>query len=190
MAGSLEELVAKCLAAISNRNTIASRSLLTGELEYMTLQVQAVFRNGSSPSTIRDWQRLSAGLFRRSLGMDDFKFGRMSMARLEGDPNLVLLLDVDYEVGLAVLERLQGAEGDGAEGEQGSGETDSSSNRESGRVRAQLPSGVRVTRCETLPALVQDRSERPAYSSYGSSGGGGGGYRGTGGYGGGRSSQG
>ena len=53
----LEMLVAKCLAAISNRNTITSRSLLTGQQEYTTLQVEALFKNGSSPDNIRDWQR-------------------------------------------------------------------------------------------------------------------------------------
>jgi hypothetical protein len=35
----LEVLLAKCLACISNRNSIESRSLLTGETGYMTVQV-------------------------------------------------------------------------------------------------------------------------------------------------------
>ncbi|KAJ1395385.1 RNA helicase, partial [Ochromonadaceae sp. CCMP2298] len=38
-AKQLELLVARCLAAISNRNTITSRSLLTGQEDYMTMQV-------------------------------------------------------------------------------------------------------------------------------------------------------
>ena len=64
--------------------------------------------------------------------------------RQEGRPNLNLLLDVSYEVGVEVLSRL-------------------GSTSEDGEESFQLPAGVKVTRCETLPALVQDRSE----SSYG-----------------------
>ena len=40
------------------------------------------------------------------------------------------------------------------------------SRSEDGEDLFQLPAGVKVTRCETLPTLVQDRSE----FSYGSSG--------------------
>ena len=54
---SLETLISKCLAAISNRNSIASRSLLTGQSGITTLQMGAVFRNGTTPQTLRDWQR-------------------------------------------------------------------------------------------------------------------------------------
>ena len=42
---------------------LVHRSILTGEPDLMTLEVHAVFRNGSSPSSVRDWQRyLSARL--------------------------------------------------------------------------------------------------------------------------------
>lgn len=68
--------------------------------------------------------------------------------RQDGRPNLNLLLDVSYEVGVEVLTRL-------------------GSRSEDGEESFQLPAGVKVTRCETLPTLVQDRSE----FSYGSSGG-------------------
>jgi hypothetical protein len=67
--------------------------------------------------------------------------------RQEGRPNLNLLLDVSYEVGVEVMTRL-------------------GSRSEDGEDLFQLPAGVKVTRCETLPTLVQDRSE----FSYGSSG--------------------
>lgn len=40
----MEMLLAKCLACISNRNSIKSRSLLTGETGITSLQVEAVFR--------------------------------------------------------------------------------------------------------------------------------------------------
>lgn len=52
-----ELLVAKCLAAMSNRKSMTSRSLLTGESSMTTLQVEAVFKNGTSPDNVRDWQR-------------------------------------------------------------------------------------------------------------------------------------
>ena len=54
-----ELLVAKCLAAMSNRKSIRSRSLQSGESGWTTLQVEAVFKNGTSPDNIRDWQRLA-----------------------------------------------------------------------------------------------------------------------------------
>lgn len=72
------------------------------------------------------------------------------ICRQEGRPNLNLLLDVSYEVGVEVLSRL-------------------GSTSEDGEESFQLPAGVKVTRCETLPALVQDRSE----FSYGGGWGGG-----------------
>jgi ATP-dependent RNA helicase DDX21 len=50
-------LLAKCLAAISNRNVVSSRSLLTGQPGYVTLQVEAPTREASTLETIRDWQR-------------------------------------------------------------------------------------------------------------------------------------
>ena len=53
----MEGLLSRCLAAISNRNTITSRSMLTGEPNTMTLQVDAVFKNGTSPETTRDWTK-------------------------------------------------------------------------------------------------------------------------------------
>jgi ATP-dependent RNA helicase DDX21 len=56
-APQVEELMARCLAALSNRDHITSRSVLNGDRDVMTIQVDAVFRNGSTPSTTRDWQR-------------------------------------------------------------------------------------------------------------------------------------
>lgn len=54
----VESFVAKCLAAISNRNSATSRSLLTGQAGSTTMQVEATFRAGEpAPETIRDWQR-------------------------------------------------------------------------------------------------------------------------------------
>ena len=52
-----EVLVARAMAAISNRQKITSRSLLTGEAGVMTLQVDAVFKNGSQPEAVHDWQK-------------------------------------------------------------------------------------------------------------------------------------
>ena len=53
----VESLIARCLAALSNKNTIESRSLQTSETGKVTIQVEAVFKNGTSPSTVRDWQK-------------------------------------------------------------------------------------------------------------------------------------
>ena len=55
--GRVEQLLARCMAAISNRQKITSRSLLTGEADLMTIQVDAVFKNGSQPATVQDWQK-------------------------------------------------------------------------------------------------------------------------------------
>ena len=54
---TVELLLARCMAAISNRQSITSRSLLTGEKDTMTLQVDAVFKNGSQPAVVQDWQK-------------------------------------------------------------------------------------------------------------------------------------
>ena len=54
----VEALVAQFLAALSNKNVITSRSLLTGEEGKTTLIVNAAFKNGSTPQSVRDWQRL------------------------------------------------------------------------------------------------------------------------------------
>ena len=107
-AEQVEELLARCLAAISNRNSISSRyvrantscffllpfllsnlshtshfsaldklystistskslfphllycllrSVLSGDKDVMTMQVDAMFKNGTSPTTNKDWQR-------------------------------------------------------------------------------------------------------------------------------------
>ena len=108
-AEQVEELLARCLAAISNRNSISSRcvrarlytvhsprtfpfcqlsgptpltslqfptslfhsllshfsltllctcrSVLSGDKDVMTMQVDAMFKNGTTPTTNKDWQR-------------------------------------------------------------------------------------------------------------------------------------
>jgi ATP-dependent RNA helicase DDX21 len=61
--GDVEKLVARCLAAVSNRNSVSSRSLLSGQSGFTTLQIEAMFRNGSSPDNIRDWQRYGGTVF-------------------------------------------------------------------------------------------------------------------------------
>lgn len=139
---STEVLFARCMAAISNRHTIASRSLLTGQEEFMTLQVGATFRNGTSPDNIRDWLRLVTGVFRRHLELDEFRFGKMSLARsaahlgseerrdyYKGKGNLDVLVDLDYDTAQQVMRVVK---------ERG------------------LPQGVRIDVCKVLPELVQD----------------------------------
>jgi len=53
----MEELVARAIAAISNRQKITSRSLLTGEKDVMTIRIDAVFKNGTQPALVQDWQK-------------------------------------------------------------------------------------------------------------------------------------
>ena len=149
----IENLLARCIAAISNRNNIASRSALTGEENMMTVQVNAVFRNGSTPETVRDWQKLINGILKRSCGIMDVRFGKMSMGR-GTDRNLCALVDFPYDQGVEILEAL---------------------------ADAVLPQGVGIKQCEQLPQLVQERGSY-SRDSYGGGGGGGGGGRG-GGYG-------
>ena len=55
--GKLEDFIARAVAAICNRQKITSRSLLTGERDLMTLQIDAVFKNGSQPTSVQDWQK-------------------------------------------------------------------------------------------------------------------------------------
>ena len=52
-----------------------------GEREVMTIQVDAMFKNGTTPTTNRDFQRLFTGVLRRSFEIEDIKVLRMSMAR-------------------------------------------------------------------------------------------------------------
>lgn len=153
-AEDMEELVSKCLAAISNRQSIASRSMLTGEENLVTIQVEAVFKNGTTPETTRDWTKLITGVLHRSLGLEDMKFGKMTMAR-GPNRNLCVLVDMPTEQAMEVLEMVE---------------------------NTKLPQGVTLVPCEVLPPLISERSDR--YGGGGSSsrygGGGGGGYSGGG----------
>ena len=159
----IERLLAKCIAAISNRQEISERSLLTGEEGLKTIQFEAVFKNGTTPESIRDWQRLVNGILRKSLNIVDAKFGKMSMAR-STDRNLCILVDFSNKQAEAIL---SGKDEEGV----------------------QLPGGVRIQECIALPPLVQERYGGGGYRGGGGGGGyrggGGGGYRGGGGYGGG-----
>ena len=128
----VEGILSRCLAAISNRQTITSRSMLTGELNTLTLQVEAVFKNGTSPETTRDWTKLITGILYRTLGLDDIRFGKMTLAR-GANRNLCCLVDVSAELGHEVLTMLEATK---------------------------LPSGVSIAQCETLPQLISDTSSR------------------------------
>ena len=77
---SSEMLIARCLAAISNRNQISSRSTLTGEPDMISIEFHAKFKNGTSPGNTRDWRKLIVGVFARSMGIRDVRFGKVVMA--------------------------------------------------------------------------------------------------------------
>ena len=42
----------------------------------MTMQVDAMFKNGTTPANNKDWQRLFLGVLRRSFEIEDVKFLR------------------------------------------------------------------------------------------------------------------
>lgn len=170
----VEQIVARCLAAISNRNSISCRSMLTGENDIMTLKINAVFKNGSSPATTRDWQRLLAGVIRRSLDVEEgVKFGKTVMAR-DDDRSVIALIDVPYEIGTSILSKLN---------------------------EVGLPGGIKISQVDAIPRdIIEDRSRTDSWSdrggsrgeggtlrrgSWGPPGGREGGYRGGGGAGGG-----
>ena len=142
-ADEVEELMARAIAAISNRQSLTSRSLLTGEADVTTMQVDAVFKNGSQPTSMRDWQKLTAGVLRRSLDIEDIKFGKTSLAKVAGGPgtgerslgssSVCCLIDVPAQQGQKVLEMLDSVT---------------------------LPAGVNLEACKTLPELIRDPSDR------------------------------
>ena len=122
-----------------------------------------MFKNGTTPATNRDWQRLFTGVLRRSFELEDVKLLRMSMARNE-KRQLCGLFDVPFETGMYLMDNAE---------------------------TAGLPQGVSVKHCSVLPPLVSERTSDRSYGDrgggYGDRGGGGGYGRGGGGGGGGRS---
>ena len=75
----------------------------------MTLQIGAIFKNGTSPDNVRDWQKLVNGILRKSFNIMDAKFGKMSMAR-SPDRSLCVLVDFSYEQGKEILDALNNEE--------------------------------------------------------------------------------
>ena len=149
-----ERLLAKCLAAISNRGSISTRSLQTGESGLMTLHVEAVFKNGTSPDNVFDWRRLFAGVLKRSLGMEDVMVGKVAMGRSDSRAPCAVV-DVPYEDGQEILTALE---------------------------TIKLPQGLNIRECDVLPAIMNDYSSGGGGGGYKRSfggGGGGGGYRGS-----------
>ena len=165
----VEVLLARCLAAISNRNVISSRSVLTGETDTVTLEFHAVFRSRPAPEQAFEWRKLIAGILERSLGMTGVRFGKVAVARggaplLEdgsrGERRHFGLADLPSDVAEEVLEAAR---------------------------TAQLPGGVALRACSVLPQLVREERDR----GYGGRGGGrGSGRGGKGGRGGGRGGRG
>jgi ATP-dependent RNA helicase DDX21 len=157
-AQEVEELMARAIAAISGRSSITSRSLLTGESDMTTLQVEATFKNGTQPGDMRDWQRLTAGVLRRSLDLEDIKFGKTALAKeAEGAAATFCLIDVPAAQGSVILQKLQ---------------------------NVVLPAGVVLEACKSLPYLIPNERDRQyGDRDGGGRGRGGGGYnRGGGGY--------
>ena len=149
-----ELLLAKCLAAISNRQSITTRSLQTGESGLLTLHVEAVFKNGTSPDNVRDWHRLFVGVLKRSLNIDDIIVGKVAMGRSDNRVPCAVI-DVPYEDGQDIITALQ---------------------------TTKLPPGLIIRECGTLPTSLMEY-KRPYEGGGGGGGyrGGGGGYGGGGG---------
>eukprot|EP00607_Mallomonas_marina_P009576 CAMPEP_0182418870 /NCGR_PEP_ID=MMETSP1167-20130531/3245_1 /TAXON_ID=2988 /ORGANISM="Mallomonas Sp, Strain CCMP3275" /LENGTH=778 /DNA_ID=CAMNT_0024593327 /DNA_START=198 /DNA_END=2530 /DNA_ORIENTATION=- len=142
----MEELLARCLAAISNRDSITCRSILTGETDTMSIEVHATFKNGSVPTSIRDWQRVTAGVMKRVLNEEkELRFGKMSLARAAGQ-SLFFVVDMPLVQGNELLQAV----------------------REHGPTR--LPQGVRLCQCDVLPSLLEDPDRYRERDRYGGGG--------------------
>jgi ATP-dependent RNA helicase DDX21 len=159
---ALQKLLARCLAALCNKNSLSARSVLTGKPNMMTLQFDAKLSDGSSPNSVKDWQKLVFGVLKRSFKIDDAEIHEISMAK-NLDRDLCAMVDFDFEVGKQILSEI-------------------------GSVT--MPAGVNIHRCEIIPQIISgdtfynrgggDRySSRGGYNgdrgSYGGGGGGGGG---------------
>ncbi|CAK9252802.1 unnamed protein product [Sphagnum jensenii] len=129
-------LVARCLGALSNGLSMLSRSLLTGEEGWQTLQVEAVFKNGTSPDNVRDWQRLLASVLKRSMDIDNVEFGKVNMGRT-GDTRIpCAVLDLQEETAHQVLEALE---------------------------KIKLPTGLSIKECSVLPYITEYSTRSSSY---------------------------
>jgi hypothetical protein len=159
---AVQRLLARCLAALCNKNSLSARSVLTGKPNMMTLQFDAKLSDGSSPRQLRDWQKLVLGVLKRSFGMEDAEIHEISMAK-NLDRDLCAMVDFDFEIGKQILSQMDGV---------------------------QMPSGVQINRCEIIPQIISGdnvyNSRGGGYNDRGSYGGGDRRYGGGGG-GGGRS---
>lgn len=142
------------------------------------MQVEAVFRNGSTPSSVRDWSSLVAGVLARSLDLQDVHLGKVALGRVSvpgggsysRDKQVVALVDLEDDMAQQALERLQ-------IGDQFATLPDS----EVEVHEYSLPPGIKIAACAHLPELVVERTERDFSRPRGDSRGGTG--RASGGYG-------
>lgn len=148
-------MVARCLAVISNRLSVSTRSLLTGATDTTTLSIDARYKDNSTPLTTNEWHRSVSGIVKKLLDMPTARIGMMSMARDPATNAVFLLADFNEADAAEILKRM-------------------------GKLSEENKKGLSIRVCDTLPELVQDDSYQP-YAAGMRSGGGGGGYGGGGG---------
>lgn len=175
-------------------NPLYPRSVLSGEKDVMTMQIDAMFKNGTTPSNNKDWQRLFLGVLRRSFEIEDVKFLRWLVvlhytytctsflclfAGNYWDPHDYGILNASYSWffssdGFLLRCFLSSYRMSMARNEARNLCALVDLSCETGMMilesmeSAGLPSGVSISHCTILPPLVSDRSERPAYSDRGS----------------------
>lgn len=118
-----------------------------------------MFRNGSTPVSVRDWQSLVTGVLARSLDLQDVHLGKLALGRVpvpgggsySRDKQLVALVDLEDELAQMVLQRL--APPHQLEGRPHDDELKQEQQYE-------LPVGIKMAACVHLPELVVDRTER------------------------------
>jgi len=135
-------IIARALAAMSNRRAVAARSLLTGETDKTTLEIAITTKTSEPPKTIPEFQRVTSNVFRKRLEME-VEFGKLRLG-VNDKRQTVFLADFETSQAEEIVRRMAAAN----------------------------MSGMSVTRCETLPRLIE--TEERSYS--GGRGGGGGSY--------------
>jgi hypothetical protein len=80
-----------------------------------------------------------AGVFKKSLNLENIKFGKTSLGRIERSKNFCALIDMDSEKALEILTLIS---------------------------KSQLPSGIVIKECDALPSsLVDEQQQRSSSSS-------------------------
>lgn len=108
----IEELIARCIISISHRQTLTSRSLLTGQEGFLTLKLVGSFADGKAPQDSAGWNRFLKLFLVKMLKIERFEnverfekqdIGKMIQAIDDKTRKTVLLVDVEYELGNQII---------------------------------------------------------------------------------------